>query len=244
MMQSVTIQAFALVASSLVLSAAFSFTKHGSRTHHHQHDVVYDGWIHQHHRSDRQLSIQSATGKHEDELDYISPMRQRPKPKGGDIAYTNENILRQQAHYKNIRNVGGAECVVDLYARDPNTTGSSTRFWFVGKVARCTGTVSAEAAVARQYNLIEEHACRIRPVELGRSFGKLEIYSAPGDTELRTSQSDPGIRLVKLPKTVEGSENIPLLEVGVNLEMVTNNGFGFFVVRTEDGVVPPEMIGQ
>ena len=77
----------------------------------------------------------------EEERDYISPMRERPKPKGGDVAYTNENIVRQQNYYTNIRNAGGVDCVMDIYARDPSTSGSSTRFWFVGKVARCTGKV-------------------------------------------------------------------------------------------------------
>ena len=106
------------------------------------------------------------------------------------------------------------------------------------------GTVSPEAAIARQLNLIEEHACRIRPIELGRSFGKLEFYAAPGDTEMLASQNDPGIKLRKMPREVEGSEKVALLEVGVNLEVVTNQGVGFYVVRTEDGVVPPYLIGQ
>lgn len=96
----------------------------------------------------------------------------------------------------------------------------------------------------RQFNLLEEHACRIRPVELGRSFGKLELYVAPGDTERDTSRNEPAIRLRKFPRNVEGAEIVPLLEVGVNLEIVTNQGVGFYIVRTEDGVVPPDMTGQ
>mmetsp|Transcript_1028 Transcript_1028/g.1785 ORF Transcript_1028/g.1785 Transcript_1028/m.1785 type:complete len:254 (-) Transcript_1028:387-1148(-) len=180
----------------------------------------------------------------EDEKNYMSPMRQRPRPKGGDTAYANENILRQLRHYNNIRKVGGRDCVQDVYAKDPNTSGNSVRYWFVGKVARCTGTVSQELAIARQFNLIEEHATRIRPIELGRSFGSLEIYVAPGDTELLCAQNDPGIRLQKVPRYVEGSENVALLEVGLNLEIVTNQGAGFCVVRTEDGVVPPDLIGK
>lgn len=106
------------------------------------------------------------------------------------------------------------------------------------------GTVSIEAAVARQFNLLEEHACRIRPVELGRCFGKLDMYSAPGDSELRMSENDPTVRLVKMPKAVDGADKVPMLEVGLNLDIVTNQGAGFYVVRTEDGVVPPNMIGR
>jgi hypothetical protein len=78
--------------------------------------------------------------------------------------------------------------------------------------------------VARQFNLLEEHACRIRPVELGRCFGKLDMFAAPGDTEL--------------PRSCEGSKDVPLLEIGLNLDIVTNHGAGFFVTRNEDGVVP------
>lgn len=201
----------------------------------------------------------------EEEKDYVSPMRERecyfglvtncdknsaipnertgPRPKGGDTAYTNENILRQLRYYNDIRKVGGADCTQDIYARDPNTEGDNVRFWFVGKIARCTGTVSSEQAAGRLFNLIEEHATRIRPVELGRCFGSLDFYSAPGDTELLTSQNDPNVRLRKLPRYVEGAENVALLEVGLNLEILTNQGVGFCIVRTEDGVVPPSMLG-
>ncbi|KAL7470598.1 hypothetical protein ACHAXS_011065 [Conticribra weissflogii] len=179
-------------------------------------------------------------------INYSSPMRKRPEPKGGDMAYTSPNILRQLRHYQNIRKVGGVECVSDVYAKDPNTTGKETRFWFVGKMARCTGTVSTEAALTRQLNLLQEHACRIRPVELGRLFGRLEFFTAPGDTELLTSQNDPGIVLKKVEIARDDGEevrNVKLLEVGLNLEVVTNRGVGFFVVRTEDGVVPPHLLG-
>ena len=169
-------------------------------------------------------------------------MRQRPPPKGGDVAYNNENIFRQARHYNDIRKAGGKDCVQDIYARDPNTSGDNTRYWFVGKVARCTGTVSAEAAIARQMNLLEEHATRIRPVELGRSFGQLSMWFAPGDTELLMSQNDLGTRLQKVEKTVQGADEVDLLEVGLDLSIVTNQGAGFFIVRNEDGVVPPHMI--
>ena len=99
--------------------------------------------------------------------------------------------------------------------------------------------MTEEAAVARQFNLLEEHACRIRPVELGRCFGKLELYSAPGDTELPMSENDVNIQLKKMPRTVEGVEKISIIEVGVNLDIVTNQGVGFCIVRNEDGCVLP-----
>lgn len=217
-------------------SAVASFTPTSTFiTHHHRSSII-------HHHPSNKHSVALHLMPNEDDKDYISPMRQRPPPKGGDVAYNNENILRQLRHYNEIRKVGGKECVQDIYARDPNTSGDNTRFWFVGKVARCTGTVSAEAAIARQMNLLEEHATRIRPVELGRSFGILEFWFAPGDTEPLTSQNDMGTRLQKVRKVVDGSDKVPLLEVGLDLSIVTNQGAGFCIVRTADGVVPPHMI--
>lgn len=180
-----------------------------------------------------------------EEKDYTSPMRKRPAPQGGEVAYTNENILRQQRYYNDIRKAGGSDCVQDLYVKDPGTTDNvdNIRYWYVGKVARCTGTVSSELAIARQINLLEEHATRIRPVELGRHFGSLEFYAAPGDTELQTTQNNPSVKIQKVSKDVEGLENVPLLEVGLDLSIVTNQGQGLFIIRTEDGIVPPHLIG-
>jgi len=181
-----------------------------------------------------------------EEKDYTSPMRKRPAPKGGDVSYSNENILRQQRYYNDIRKAGGSDCVQDVYVKDPGTTIDNVdniRYWYVGKVARCTGTVSSELAIARQINLLEEHATRIRPVELGRHFGSLEFYVAPGDTELLATQNNPSVRIQKVAKDVEGSEGVPLLEVGLDLSIVTNQGQGLFIIRTEDGIVPPHLIG-
>jgi len=181
-----------------------------------------------------------------EEKDYTSPMRKRPAPQGGEVAYNNENILRQQRYYNDIRKAGGTDCVQDVYVKDPGTTKDidNIRYWYVGKVARCTGTVSSELAIARQINLLEEHAARIRPVELGRHFGSLEFYAAPGDTELLLTQNNPSIRIQKISKEVKGSENIPLLEVGLDLSIVTNQGQGLYIIRTEDGIVPPHLIGS
>ena len=234
----------------LLLCASFAIAASNSMSnvHHHKFAFVassssFGGGRQSRNLSSKQQQVTTSLNMVE-EKDYVSPMRKRPPPLGGDVAYNNENILRQQRHYNDIRKVGGSDCVTDIYAQDPNTEDESNiRYWFVGKVSRCTGTVSEELAIARQINLIEEHACRIRPVELGRSFGNLDFYLAPGDTELRTTQNDPGIRLMKVQKNVDGAENVPLLEVGLDLSIVTNRGEGLYVVRTKDGIVPPHLMG-
>ena len=75
------------------------------------------------------------------------------------MAYIQENITRQMINYENIRKAGGKDVVNDVYVRNPKLP---SLLWYVGKVARCTGTVSLENAIAKQWNLIEEHAARLR----------------------------------------------------------------------------------
>ena len=186
------------------------------------------------------------------------------------MAYTKVNIDAQLKRYSDIRNVGGVECITDVYARSslqPNI------YWFTAKVARCTGTyclqilklkiqcsvivddkllvgckhadssfgfasclclgtVSVEEAVNRQWNLLEEHIVRLRPVELGRSFGSIEFWTAPGDSELACANNELPLQLVKKLSTTVSAK-----EVGANLEVVTNKGVGFHVERAEDGSI-------
>jgi hypothetical protein len=63
---------------------------------------------------------------------------------------------------------------------------------------------------------------------------------APGNTEVLMAQKDPCVRLQKVPRFVEGADEVALLEVGLNLEIVTNQGVGFCIYRDDDGdvVVP------
>jgi hypothetical protein len=145
------------------------------------------------------------------------------------MAYTKVNIDAQLKRYSDIRNVGGLECITDVYARSslqPNI------YWFTAKVARCTGTVSVEEAVNRQWNLLEEHIVRLRPVELGRSFGSIEFWTAPGDSELACANNELPLQPVKKRSTTVSAK-----EVGANLEVVTNKGVGFHVERAEDGSI-------
>jgi hypothetical protein len=97
------------------------------------------------------------------------------------------------------------------------------------------GTVSLNQAIARQLNLIEEHAVRLRPVELGRSFGSLEIWVAPGDSEVACSENT--IALERMQRYVEGTEHVSLKEVGFSCQVVTNQGVGFAIERCNDGTV-------
>eukprot|EP00559_Dactyliosolen_fragilissimus_P009043 CAMPEP_0184865420 /NCGR_PEP_ID=MMETSP0580-20130426/18040_1 /TAXON_ID=1118495 /ORGANISM="Dactyliosolen fragilissimus" /LENGTH=258 /DNA_ID=CAMNT_0027364621 /DNA_START=66 /DNA_END=842 /DNA_ORIENTATION=- len=170
---------------------------------------------------------------------------------GGDMAYNEKNLQRSQSTYHTIRNVGGIDCVNDIYAR--NTIDPSKRFWYIGKVARCNGTVSLHHAVAKQWNLFEEHACRLRPVELGRSFktNTFQLWvTNKGDSEQDILQGmknnyngnddSKDIHLTQIHRDVIETDahilqQISLMEVGALPEVVTNRGMGFCITCDDNG---------
>lgn len=76
---------------------------------------------------------------------------------------------------------------------------------------------------------------RLRPVELGRSFGSVEFWTAPGDSELDCANNM--VELQPVNKNDRSSNEVSVKEVGCNLEVVTNKGVGFFVERGEDGSI-------
>ena len=163
--------------------------------------------------------------------EYYRPGSRKP-PQGGDMAYTEENVKRAALTFQSIRKVGGSSCTNDMYARNS----ASNQFWYIGKVARCDGTVTLRQAVSKQWNMMEEHACRLRPIELGREFGSLEIWAGRGDSELEYSQDLDNCNLLKMNRFVD-VEGVSNKEIGLMLEVVTNEGIGFVIERDDDGRV-------
>jgi len=76
-----------------------------------------------------------------------------------------------------------------------------------------------------------------RPVELGRDFGTLEMWCAPGDSETEIEENDPNFRFVKMERYVPSGKDVPLVEIGFKAEIVTSRGQGFRVERTRDELV-------
>jgi hypothetical protein len=161
----------------------------------------------------------------------------------GDFAYTEVNVRKSAETFKLIRDIGGKECTNDVYVRNP----ASFEYFYVGKVARTDGTVTLNQAISRLWNLIEEHATRLRPVELGREFGRVEVWTAPGDTEFEMSQAfatssggsenAENMNLIKMDRFSDGTEQIKNIEVGFMAEVVTNMGKGFYIIRDDEGKV-------
>jgi len=130
----------------------------------------------------------------------------------------------------------------DIYARDADTN----VFWFAGKVARISD-VSIAKAVARQYPLIEEHAARLRPVELYTKNGLLQLWIAPGDSELDVAYNRPTVQFIKMERAaeVEGADQVKNGEVGFQGERYEGGEDGFRNQRTEDGLpLNPEILSE
>lgn len=161
-----------------------------------------------------------------------------PPPR--DMKYSIYNINRQREHYNSIREVSSKDLSNDVYARDPNTD----TYFFVGKIARVSDVTPA-SAVARQYNLIEEHSARLRPIELYPSWGSIELWLAPGDSELDVAYCKPDIRFIRVDREVDGSIEVPNSSCGFAGELYESNEEGFRTQRTEDGfAAKPEVQTQ
>ena len=166
----------------------------------------------------------------ENEVEYKGPL---------DMKYIPRNCMRQNQNFVAIREAAGKDLTNDVYVREPK----SDTFWFVGKIARVSD-VSVEHAVARQYNLIETHAANLRPIELFPARGSLEIWVAPGDSELEVAYNRPDVIFQKIDhRNIEGTEQIKNTLVGFQGEMYEQGEQGFRTWRLEDGTpARPEVL--
>lgn len=154
-----------------------------------------------------------------------------------DMRYDMHNINRQRDHFEAIRAAAGTELLHDVYARDP----AEDTFWFVGKVAR-TSAVTPARAVARQWLLIEEHACRLRPAELWPQRGGLQLWVAPGDSEMDVAYRKPDLAFSRMDRDAEGAGAVRNVEVGFAGELYENDEEGFRTRRTDEGAaIGPEI---
>ena len=168
------------------------------------------------------------------ELDLLA--RARP-----DMKYIPRNVQRQHHNFVAIREAGGKELTNDVYVPEPD----SETFWFVGKLARISD-VTVEQAVARQWPLIVQHAANLRPLELFPSRAHLEVWIAPGDSELDVAYNRPTIVFQKMSQDgVEGVDAVKSNMVGFQGETYPDGpGMGFRTQRTRDGrPAKPEITG-
>ena len=169
----------------------------------------------------------------EDDLTFIGP------PVARDMKYNMFNINRQRENFEQIKSVGGLDLVNDIYVRDPD----STTFWYCGKIARVSD-IQLEQAVARQWSMIEEHAARLRPLELYPKWNSLEIWTAPGESEIGVAYCKPEIQFVMMEKDVEGASEVRNIAIGFAGELYENDEEGFRTIRDNNGLAVKQEIQQ
>jgi hypothetical protein len=153
-----------------------------------------------------------------------------------DMQYNERNVIRQNKNFLAIREAD-VDLTNDIYVRDPK----SNTFWFAGKVARVSD-VPLEQVVARQYSLIKTHAANLRPIELFPGRKVLELWSAPGDSEMKVVYNDPELIFIKMEEQVEGADAVNKMLIGFQGELYQAGEEGFRTTRLEDGrPAKPEM---
>jgi hypothetical protein len=155
----------------------------------------------------------------------------QPKvPVPPDMTYEPRNVKRQHETFLDIRNAGGKDVCNDVYVRNP----AEDVFWFAGKVARVSG-VSLEDCIARQWNVIETHATNLRPIELFPHRGRLEIWTAPGDSELDVAYHRPNLQMIKHTFKAISNRELKNNCIGFQGEIYQQGEEGFRTWRTDDG---------
>ena len=160
-----------------------------------------------------------------------------------DMQYNQRNCMRQNRHYQQIREIADPDLIHDIYIRDPQD--SSQVYWFLGKAARVSD-VSVQDCVNRQWNLMETHAVNLRPMDLFKAKGELELWIAQGDSELEVAYNRPDVRLIKIDKSTDPAihDAIPNIMVGFQGEIYDANEPGFRTWRLPDGSpARPEITG-
>ena len=76
--------------------------------------------------------------------------------------------------------------------------------------------------------MIEEQAARLRPAELYPKWGSIELWLAPGESEIDVAYCKPDIVFAQMFRDVDGSNNVRNVEVGfaVNCTRMTRKDLG------------------
>jgi len=153
-------------------------------------------------------------------------------PVANDMTYVERNVKRSHENFLSLRSIGGKEICNDVYAKSP--VEGSEEVWYVGKVAKVSD-VNLEDSIARQWNLIEVHATNLRPIELFPHRGRLELWTAPGDTELDVAYNRPEFKLAKMERYEVTSKELRSNLIGFQGDVYQDGEEGFRSWRKPDG---------
>ena len=135
-------------------------------------------------------------------------------------AGSGEKPLRQAANtFDAIRKDHGKESTHDVYCYSP--LNDEETFWFVGKIAVRPGTAATplQAALSQKRLIFEYSKRELRPQNLGGKYAAaLELWLAPGDTEMDAVQNK--ITLTKVEGTTKDLlPDFSVKDVGYNPEI-------------------------
>jgi hypothetical protein len=94
--------------------------------------------------------------------------------------------------------------------------------------------------------MIEEHSARLRPAELYPKWGTLELWVAPGDSEMDVAYCKEVV-FSQMFRDGENAGKVRNVEVGFAGELYENGEEGFRTTRTADGKAVREIqnsVGQ
>ena len=152
-------------------------------------------------------------------------------PVANDMKYTERNVKRSHENFLSLRNIGGKDVCNDVYAKSPR---EEEEVWYIGKIAKISD-VSLDDCIARQWNLIEQHATSLRPIELYPQRGNLELWTAPGDTELDVAYNRPELKMTKMDKYEVTPQQLKNNLIGFQGEVYQEGEEGFRSWRNTDG---------
>ena len=144
--------------------------------------------------------------KRESYVDWASPLAgeggQRRLRIGGKGEAQKEATAQQLASYQVLQKLPSAERG-DVYARAPAEAGEpSTTLYFVGKVI--AEATPAALSLASQVLLVREHARLYLPAVFGEvGDDEMELWLAPGNSEMRVAQDEIGLRRWQPPDPAE-----------------------------------------
>lgn len=140
--------------------------------------------------------------------------------------------------FDRLREEYGKDYTSDVYCKSPSN--DPELLWFVGKVNYRPNTAATpEQAVIAQKRLILEYAKReLRPQNLGGKYASaLELWLAPGDSEMDAVQNKISLAKVK-GSTADLSDDFSVGDVGYNPEIYIadeREKGGLRIKRDDDG---------
>lgn len=103
--------------------------------------------------------------------------------------------------------------------------------------------VTVEQAIARQWPIIQQHAANLRPLELYPHRGKLDLWIAPGDSEMEVVYNNPNSIFLRMDSSVDNVATVNKMLIGFQGEMYDSGEEGFRTLRTDDGrPLKPEIV--